>query len=129
MKTRHLGISALLGAGFFTASLHSIPANAQARVAAPAINNNTGTATDPQATVPPGVYQSVFADTPTGVEMKTDEWHKANADVGQFKRGHVDILKREKAKTKVPMQPKPTAADAAKPALPPVPQAPGVHKH
>ena len=127
MKTRHLGISALLGAGFFTASLHSIPANGQARIAAPVIG--AGSVTDPQATVPPVVYQSVFADTPTGVEMKTDDWHKANADVGQFKRGHVDILKWEEAQTKAPMQPKPTAADAAKPALPPAPQARGVHKH
>ena len=60
MKKHHLGVCALLGAGFFAASLHSTPANAQARVAAPAINNNTGAATDPQATVPPVVYQSVW---------------------------------------------------------------------
>ena len=127
MKTRHLGISALLGAGLFAASLHSTPAKAQARIAAPVIGN--GAVTDPQATVPPVVYQSVFADTPTGVEMKTVDWDKANAEVGQFKRGHVDILKWEEAQTKAPMQSNPTAADAAKPALPPAPQAPGMHKH
>ncbi len=50
---------------------------------------------DPAATVPPVLYQSVFADTPTGVETKTTDWTKANAEVGQFKRGHVDILKWE----------------------------------
>jgi hypothetical protein len=47
--------------------------------------------------VPPVVYQSVFADTPTGVEMQSVDWKKTNAQVGQFKRGHVDILKWEES--------------------------------
>ena len=109
--------------------------------------------TNPAAAVPPVVYQSVFADTPTGVEMESADWKKANAEVGQFKRGHVDILKWEEAQGKSPMAPKPMAGDAAKPAVPtampsplpsqatpapapsasprptPTPQAPGVHKH
>jgi hypothetical protein len=103
--------------------------------------------TDPAASVPPVVYQSVFADTPTGVEMESADWKKANADVGQFKRGHVDILKWEEAQqNKPPVSAKPMAADAAKPATAaatpsaapspsPSPQpskatpAPSVHKH
>ncbi len=50
---------------------------------------------DPAATVPAVLYRSVFVDTPAGVEMEEGDWKKANADVGQFKRGHVDILKWE----------------------------------
>lgn len=50
---------------------------------------------DPAATVPAVLYRSVFVDTPAGVEMQEVDWKKANADVGQFKRGHVDILQWE----------------------------------
>lgn len=101
--------------------------------------------TDPGAAVPPVVYQSVFAGTPTGVEMESADWKKANAEVGQFKRGHVDILKWDEAQNKPSLQVKPMAAEAAKPAMPPTPpsvpaaqqpprptpapQAPSVHKH
>ena len=118
---------------------------AQAMTAPKVTTTNTATAvakvTDPTAAVPPVVYQSVFADTPTGVEMESADWKKANAEVGQFKRGHVDILKWEEAQTKAPMPPKPMTTDAAKPAMPsappspprpsppPSPLAPGVHKH
>lgn len=87
--------------------------------------------TDPTAPVPPVVYQSVFADTPKGVETQTIDWKKANAEVGQFKRGHVDILKWEEAQTQkpVPMQKQlptqtpPQVPDATKPV------APSTHKH
>lgn len=58
--------------------------------------------TDASVAVSPVVYQSVFADTPTGVEVKTIDWKKANADVGQFSRGHVDILKWEDAQSRAP---------------------------
>lgn len=69
--------------------------------------------TDPAVPVPPVVYQSVFADTPQGVEMQTTDWKKANAEVGQFRRGHVDILKWEEAN--------PPATPPAKPAKPAMP--------
>jgi hypothetical protein len=85
--------------------------------------------TDPGAAVPPVAYKSVFAGTPTGVEMESADWKKANAEVGQFKRGHVDILKWDEAQTKASAQPTATAPEAAKPAQPAVQQAPGVHKH
>ena len=118
----------------------------------PATVPATASVTDPAAAVPPVVYQSVFAGTPTGVEMESADWKKANAEVGQFKRGHVDILKWEEAQGKSPMAPKPMAGDAAMPAVPsampspspsqaspapapsasprstPTPQAPSVHK-
>jgi hypothetical protein len=50
---------------------------------------------NPRAGVPAVLYRSVFVDTPTGVETEEVDWKKANAEVGQFKRGHVDILQWE----------------------------------
>ena len=76
----------------------------------------TASVTDPTAAVPPVVYQSVFSDTSTGVEMESADWKKANAEVGQFKRGHADILKWDEAQTKAPSAPTPMAGDPAKPA-------------
>ena len=90
----------------------------------------TASVTDPAAAVPPVVYQSVFEGTPTGVEMESADWKKANAEVGQFKRGHVDILKWDEAQTKGPTpsqsSPLPTPP-AARPT--PAPSAPSLHKH
>lgn len=45
--------------------------------------------------VPRVIYRSVFVDIPTGIEKESADWKKANAAVGQFRRGHVDILKSE----------------------------------
>lgn len=135
----------------------TVPATAPATVPAtvPGTAPATAKVTDPAAAVPPVVYQSVFAGTPTGVEMESADWKKANAEVGQFKRGHVDILKWDEAQTKGPTPSKPMAEDAAKPVMapaspptapsqspplptspaarstptPPAPAAPSVHKH
>ena len=101
-------------------------------------------ATDPAAAVPPVVYQSVFNESPTGVETKSVDWKKANAEVGQFKRGHVDILKWEESQLKdkaagkpmpksetkpeIKADPKPDAM-LPKPAQPAQPVAPSIHKH
>ncbi len=52
-------------------------------------------AADPDTLVPPALYRSVLADLPVGVEQTRVDWKKANADVGQFKRGHADLLKWE----------------------------------
>ena len=50
------------------------------------------------------LYRSAFAGVPTGVEQTRVDWKKANADVGQFKRCHADLLKweREQAKAAQP---------------------------
>lgn len=93
--------------------------------------------TDPAATVPPVVYLSVFADTPKGVEMQTTDWKKANAEVGQFRRGHVDILKWEEAnpsaiQTSAPSDitpPKPAPSSATQGGTPAKPAGAGGHKH
>jgi hypothetical protein len=50
---------------------------------------------DPAAPVPAIRYRSVFGDAPTGVESTEIDWRRANDDVGQFRRGHIDILKWE----------------------------------
>ena len=94
--------------------------------------------TDPAAKVPPVVYQSVFAGVPAGVEMTSADWKKANAEVGQFKRGHVDILKWDEANEKkaaapsdmVPAAPSitPSIAPSITPSAPRI-TPPTVHKH
>jgi len=66
-------------------------------------------ATDPAQAVPAVPYRSVFVDTPAGVEAGTVDWALANAQVGQFLRGHIDLLKWEAAQSK---------AKAARPASP-----------
>ena len=99
------------------------------------------TVTDPGASVPPVVYQSAFNQSPTGVETKSVDWKKANAEVGQFKRGHVDILKWEESQAKdkpsgklaMPSEAVPTkVAPSPAPAVPgstAAPAAPTPHKH
>ena len=59
----------------------------------------------------PALYRSAFAGVPTGVEQTRVDWKKANADVGQFKRGHADLLKWEQEQAKAanpPSSPAPT---------------------
>ena len=63
---------------------------------------------DPASPVVATPYRSPFADLPSGVEEQTVDWKKANADVAQFPRGHVDLLKWEERN--------PPAASPARPA-------------
>ena len=65
--------------------------------------------TNPSAFVPAVQYRSVFVDTPKGVETGELDWKKANADVGQFKRGHVDVLKWEEEQARARGAPTPPA--------------------
>lgn len=121
MKHHSLLAAALIGA---CATLSSA-ALAQAIPSTKSANPRISDVTDASAPVPPVVYQSVFASTPTGVEMESADWKKANAEVGQFKRGHVDILKWDEAQqNKAPMPAKPLEPDAAKPAAAPAPTSP-----
>ena len=91
--------------------------------------------TDPQATVPAVVYQSVFKESPTGVETQSVDWKKANADVAQFPRGHVDILKWEEAQIKAKTgagaggAAKPAAVPSAAPSATPPATPSAIHKH
>lgn len=70
----------------------------------------TELAADPATAVPAVRYSSAFAGLATGVEAASDDWKKANAAVGQFPRGHADLLKWEQAQ-----EAKPAAPSAGKP--------------
>ena len=70
--------------------------------------------TNPAAKVPAVEYRSVFKETSLGVEKSSDNWRKANDEVGKFTRGHVDILKWEEQEEAKAMQ-----GDKAKPAATP----------
>jgi hypothetical protein len=52
-------------------------------------------AASPQAQVPLAQYQSALRGLPQGVESQSTDWRSANDTVGQFKRGHIDLLKLE----------------------------------
>lgn len=54
-------------------------------------------AANPLAPVPVVNYQSVLAGLPQGVESQSTDWRSANDTVGQYKRGHMDLLKLENA--------------------------------
>lgn len=92
-------------------------------LAVPPITHAQPAVTDPTATVPPVVYQSVFVDAPAGVETTTIDWKNANAEVGQFRRGHVDILKWEEFQFKA------TPKDNGKPQDATNVIVPNAHKH
>jgi hypothetical protein len=66
---------------------------------------------NPALAVEPVEYRSVFADLPRGVEAGSIDWREANDQVGQFRRGHVDILRWEQqqdAATPRPTEPRKT---------------------
>lgn len=72
-------------------------------------------ASDPSVVVPTVPYRSVFTDTPKGVEADTLDWKAANTQVGQFLRGHIDILKWEAAQRAATAPTAPTVKDTSKP--------------
>lgn len=83
-------------------------------------------AADPAAPVPAAGYRSVFDGIPQGVEEETVDWKKANAEVAQFPRGHIDLLKWEEANPGA--APRPQAAPTDAPSPRPAPPARG-HQH
>ncbi len=56
------------------------------------------------------IYESVFANSPRGVEKGATDWRAANDAVGQFRRGHMDVLKWEAAQA--PLQSEHAAPEA-----------------
>ncbi len=78
-------------------------------------------AADAASPAPAVLYRSVFSDTPKGVETESVDWKAANSEVGQFTRGHVDILKWEatQAKAKASGTSVPITPGADKPAVKP----------
>ena len=97
LASRHLFFTASFTA---LAALALVPASTIAQTTAPSAPGSPKSSTvDPVVSssvfVPPVLYRSVFVDTPTGIEMEETDWRQANAAVGRFKRGHVDILRWE----------------------------------
>jgi hypothetical protein len=70
-------------------------AQAPSAVFLPLDSQPTLQALDPQSAVPPAVYRSTLADLPRGVEDTRLDWRRSNDAVGQFKRGHIDLLRLE----------------------------------
>ena len=66
-------------------------------------------AVNPQSAVPPAVYHSTWENLPRGVEDTRLDWRGSNDAVGQFKRGHIDLLRLEQQNA-VPAVTQPKAA-------------------
>ena len=82
------------------------PALSLAQNAPPAL----AAAADPAATAPVPVYRSALQGGPRGVVNDSADWKAANAEVGQFRRGHTDILKWEQSQGTAPAaKPQPAA--------------------
>lgn len=71
------------------------PGLTQAVGSVPLDSTATLQASQPGSPVAPVAYRSAFADLPQGLEQMPIDWKAANASVGQFKRGHADLLKWE----------------------------------
>lgn len=82
---------------------------------APEKTGETSAAADADASVPALRYHSALVYDPRGVVQDQDDWAAANARVGQFKRGHADILKAEQVQATVKPVTPPAAAPGAKP--------------
>ena len=67
-----------------------------------------GSVADPAVAVPAVQYRPLFDATEKGVVQDADAWPAANARVGQYTRGHSDILKAEEARAapRPPAEPK-----------------------
>ncbi len=103
-----------------TAALFAPPSSAQLPSPQPAASSPaTWQLVNPAVPVPSVLYRSVFADTPAGVEAEQVDWKKANAEVGQFKRGHVDVLKWEAAHAEKDVAPVQAATQTVSPAIQP----------
>jgi hypothetical protein len=125
-RYRHTAVHASLALLGAACAQISVAQTTMAPTAEPA----TGSAANPAAQVPPVSYRSVFKETSLGVEKDTDDWRKANNEVGKFLRGHVDILKWEEQENAKAMKEPMTepALVAPKPAAT-KPVAPPAHQH
>jgi hypothetical protein len=83
------GIAALACGGTLSLAQAQAPGSVRIELAP------TLEASAPGTPVPKAQYQSSFDGLPTGIEQAVVDWRAANATVGQFKRGHVDLLKWE----------------------------------
>lgn len=71
-------------------------------------------AATPDAPVPALTYQSMPAVGTSALVRELDDWKSANATVGQYRRGHHDIVKWERAQAAPPSPPQTTPAERAR---------------
>lgn len=90
-------ITLVNGLGMLMLALTSQAAHAQTATFPRANTQPALQAADATATVPLASYSSNLAKLPRGVESQSTDWRNANDTVGQFKRGHIDLLKLENA--------------------------------
>jgi hypothetical protein len=88
----------------------------------PAVPDARFLVADPAQRVAPIAYQSRFDRPLQDAGLGERDWRQANNEVGVFKRGHVDILKREDAEQERSLRTAPRPADSASGPRP-------VHKH
>ena len=75
------------------AALVAAPAITLAQAAPPP----DGRVADPATPVAAPLYQSAFGASGQGLVTDLQPWAEANATVGQFQRGHMDIVRWERA--------------------------------
>ncbi len=122
---KNLSRSCLLMLGIaLVAAPHAAPA--QVKAAPEAAIAKSRAAADPRQTVPELAYRSAFAASAAEVSLGSTDWREANVRVGQYKRGHVDILKQELAEPVLPATPATPATPAASK---PAPSGLHPHKH
>ena len=92
MAKRWLAVGCAFALPLLTQAALAQPASA---VFLPLDPQPTLQALDPQSAVPPAVYRSTSDKLPRGVEDTQLDWRRSNAAVGQFKRGHIDLLRLE----------------------------------
>jgi hypothetical protein len=87
-----------------TLALTSFGAAAQGAGSVHIDTESTLLASSPATPVPSVEYRSPFQDIPKGVETNVVDWKASNTAVGQFKRGHIDLLKweAEQSRSKTP---------------------------
>jgi hypothetical protein len=92
MVQRCLAIGCTLALPLLTQAVLAQPT---ANVFLPLDPQPTLLAVNPESAVPLAVYRSTLADLPRGIEETRLDWRRSNDSVGQFKRGHIDLLKLE----------------------------------
>ena len=65
---------------------------------------------DPRTPVPAPTYRSVVPPQPATLEQGPADWRQSNREVGEFPRGHIDLLKWEQARERPPASPAPAPA-------------------
>lgn len=76
-------------------TLVSLAAAAQGAGSVHINTDSTLLVSSPTTPVPSVEYRSPFQDIPKGIETNVVDWKTSNTAVGQFKRGHIDLLKWE----------------------------------